>query len=191
MECETQLLRKENEGLKKMLSAHIHKEEDELSPYKRKNSKDVQSECNELRKENLRLQEELLLRSSEVYQLILRTAKVNYRMKLKMQNGEGTKTLRKDLSVKSMSFALLRNIKTKGFTVNYEEKYQDIMQKYNKEKEEREKAEKEIIKMQQIINDQNVTLNKFKREVLEKFCNSNKVNGGEAKKSETEDKGKL
>eukprot|EP01022_Parablepharisma_sp_SALTPOND_P005894 TRINITY_DN123_c1_g2_i1.p3 TRINITY_DN123_c1_g2~~TRINITY_DN123_c1_g2_i1.p3 ORF type:complete len:167 (-),score=18.27 TRINITY_DN123_c1_g2_i1:56-556(-) len=95
LECEAQLLRKENEGLKRMLLSNIH----EATPLKGSPTKDAQTECMELRRENLRLQEELLLRSSEVYQLILRTAKVNYRMKLKMQNGvEG---MRRDISCKS------------------------------------------------------------------------------------------
>jgi len=85
-----------------MLSSNIHKSEivNKLPP------KDLQEECNGLRRENLKLQEELLLRSSEVYQLILRTAKVNYRMRQKMQSGGQRLELKKGNSMKSIFFVI-------------------------------------------------------------------------------------
>ncbi len=85
--------------LKKLLSENIRGDEDEggneVSTTKSASipaakSRDVQAECLKLKKENLRLQEELLLRSSDVYQLIIRTAKVNYRMKTRGRQGETT-----------------------------------------------------------------------------------------------------
>jgi len=68
-----------------MISANVHKDDEPMQP---KSPKNLQNECMNLRRENLKLQEELLLRSSEVYQLILRTAKVNCRMKKKMEEKE-------------------------------------------------------------------------------------------------------
>lgn len=123
LECETQLLRKENGELRKMLSANIHEEETKpmhkgsccSSTFAENRTAspagkgDPQSECAQLRRENLKLQEELLLRSSDVYQLILRTAKVNYRMQMTNAPGKepagnepGGTAMRKDRSMPSI-----------------------------------------------------------------------------------------
>ena len=103
-----------------------------------------------------------MLRSAEVNQLILRTAKVNYRLNLKTQDEE----------------IALRRSSTSQCTVRTENaessKYDALLQKFSKEKTGRDKAEAEIKRMQQVIQEQTIMLNKFKQEALEQYYNSSK-----------------
>jgi len=51
-----------------------------------------------------------------------------------------------------------------------DEKYEEIVAKLGEERKEKEKLEQECKKMRETIREQNDKLDKFKRQVLEKFC---------------------